>query len=134
VVRSRTTFFSRTKRCSTPAIRDFAEKHPHTNLFAFWIAKPKPKGSVPDKVIGQWQKEEDDREAAAAANGDRYYPVSALEIICHELSDARYDLSLLKPRNTTATGAPRRSALCSWARRWLMVAAFGRPSACSRAS
>jgi SAM-dependent methyltransferase len=78
------------------ADRDFEIANPHTNLFAFWIARPKLDGLPLHSDIIRWQAEEDEREAQAAAEGGRYYPVTALEMISDEISDLRYALSLTK--------------------------------------
>jgi hypothetical protein len=74
--------------------RDFAMANPHTNLFAFWVARPKLDGSPSQADVSRWQAEEDEREARAAAQCGRYYPATALEIIYNEMSDLRYALSV----------------------------------------
>ncbi len=76
------------------ADKQFVAAHPDSNLFAFWIARPKSETFPDQETIGEWQREEDDREALAAKNGGRYYSANALEMIYDELADLRYKLSL----------------------------------------
>lgn len=76
------------------ADKQFVTAHPDSNLFAFWIARPKLDAFPDSKTIDQWQLEEDHRETLAAKNGGRYYPANALEMIYDELAELRYKLSL----------------------------------------
>jgi SAM-dependent methyltransferase len=94
------------------ADRDFATAQPHTNLFAFWVAKPKVCGGPTKADIDRWQTEEDEREARAAAQGGRYYPATALEIIYDEMGELRHSLSLASGPLPT----PGSQALGKWAR------------------
>lgn len=60
---------------------------PESNLFSFWIAKPKKTASPNQHQIEAWQVAENAREEAAKSVQGRYYPVGALEIIYNEMSD-----------------------------------------------
>lgn len=77
------------------ADKTFTTRHPDTNLFAFWIAAPKAKSALSEGQMQAWQADEDAREAAAALQAGRYYPPTALEILTNEISDLRYNLSLV---------------------------------------
>jgi hypothetical protein len=48
----------------------------------------------PQSILDLWTAEESDREAAAAQNGGRYYPATALELIYNEIADCEYRLNL----------------------------------------
>jgi SAM-dependent methyltransferase len=57
----------------------YTAEYPASSLFDFWIARPK---KTNDEIrLRAWQDEENDREHAAIANGGRYYPPAALELI-----------------------------------------------------
>jgi SAM-dependent methyltransferase len=60
------------------ADRKLVAKKPHTNLFAFWVARPKVRAQ---QQLRAWEAEENVRETAAQAAGGRYYPATALEIL-----------------------------------------------------
>jgi ubiquinone/menaquinone biosynthesis C-methylase UbiE len=72
---------SETIRRIIDADKKFLMENPGSNLFAFWIARPKVE-TFPDRsIIDEWQRYEDDRELSASKNQSRYYSKTALEII-----------------------------------------------------
>ena len=78
---------------------------PDFNLFAFFVARPKNAGAVEPALRLQWQAEENEREARGAANGGRYYPPTALELIYNELHAAEYQLKVAQKGGTCEVAA-----------------------------
>lgn len=57
-----------------------AAQVPDANLFTFFVARPKAQPPSTEQ-LARWDTEEIAREAAAAANGGRYYGTTPLELI-----------------------------------------------------
>lgn len=64
------------------------------SFFTFLVLRPNKASLNDEGQLARWTEEEETREHQAAANGGRYYPKTALEIICNELAMARYLLKL----------------------------------------
>ncbi len=56
------------------------DEFPDDNLFTFSICEPKSVAQLNPDDLARWTREEDDREANAAANGGRYYLPTAPEV------------------------------------------------------
>jgi hypothetical protein len=73
---------------------DMLKAMPESNLFSFWIAKPKKSDFPSQHQIESWEVEENDREEDAKLAYGRYYPIVALELINNEIADLSYQLSI----------------------------------------
>lgn len=76
------------------ADKDMLKAIPESNLFSFWIARPKKNDFPTSRDIEAWQAAENEREEVAKLAQGRYYPVGALELIYNEMSDLSYQLSI----------------------------------------
>jgi len=70
--------------------------NPSSNLFTFFIAKPKKKGTIDPVLLSKWQAEENEREIMASQNSGRYYPEAPLELIYNDLAVAEATLQGLR--------------------------------------
>jgi SAM-dependent methyltransferase len=70
-------------------------EHPEDCLFAFVVARPRKAVLADAAQLETWRLEEETRETAAAENGGRYHPPTALEIITNEISDLRDEVARL---------------------------------------
>ncbi len=59
------------------------------SLFAWFAGRPDRMVLADTDQLARWTAEEDEREAAAQANSDRYYPETALQSLVEELAEAR---------------------------------------------
>ena len=56
----------------------YTDADPSRSLFAYVIARPDPDALTDGERLAEWSAQEEQREAAAAVNGGRYYPPTAL--------------------------------------------------------
>jgi SAM-dependent methyltransferase len=64
----------------------YLSDHPESSLFAYFTAQPDKHVLSDQKRLERWQREEDVREARAAANGGEYFEHSALQDVYEELA------------------------------------------------
>lgn len=67
----------------------FTAGDPGRSFFTYWVAKPRKDAFGDNDQLDRWTQEEDERESTALANGFRYGPPAALEIINNQLADLR---------------------------------------------
>lgn len=58
-------------------------------MFAWFAGRPDRAALADSETLARWRAEEDEREAAAAAAGDRYYAETALEALVDDLATTR---------------------------------------------
>ena len=61
----------------------------HEPLFAFFWGHPDKAALADTDALARWTREEDEREARAAANGGAYYPIAVLQQLTQEIETLR---------------------------------------------
>lgn len=81
----------------------FTAAHPEHNLFASFVARPRHAVLDDAERLAAWTEEEEAREAAAGPAGT-YYPLTALQVLTQQLSDARDALAAPQDAHATPSG------------------------------
>jgi SAM-dependent methyltransferase len=102
----------------------YTDAHPDSAPFAFFWGTPRKSVLSDTDSLARWTAEEDAREAAAAANGGHYYPLTALQAMAQELERVREYGQYVRPG--ASPGAPdalmlRRVLIGESERRWPRV-------------
>lgn len=75
---------------------EYTGNDPKKSYFNFWVATPRPGAFLYEEALAEWTREEDAREALAAAQGGRYGRRSGLETVYNEIADLRDEVQRLK--------------------------------------